>query len=132
MRAAKTVSNPDYEKYMIDDNQTLSVNYKNNLVLDNEEDKDGNHNHTAKLKVSETKLIKPKMHLLPHHYSCLPDLRKRAIISRKESLISLELDKGIYSLIERGMIQAGEDVTLLVQSGPRSAKLPNIRFTKGK
>ncbi len=66
------------------------------------------------------------------HYSCLPELRKRHTVSRKNSLITREIDKGVYSLVDRGIVQAGEDATSLVQLGSRSLKLPNLRFTKGK
>ena len=81
--------------------------------------------------MNEIKCIKSTIHSI-QHYSCLPELRKRHTVSRKNSLITREIDKGVYSLVDRGIVQAGEDATSLVQLGSRSLKLPNLRFTKGK
>jgi hypothetical protein len=68
---------------------------------------------------------------MEHHYTCLPELRTRPTLPRRNSLITNEVDQGVYSLVERGIVHAGEDVTSLVQLGSRAAKLPNLRFTKG-
>lgn len=90
--------------------------------------------HSSQALVSVPKAIKvfkKQMHSIEHHHSCLPELRKRAIIQRQDSLISEEIDKGVYSLVDRGFVRPDEDLTMLVQLGSRSSKLPNLRFTKG-
>ena len=74
---------------------------------------------------------KKKMNTFEHHYSRLPELRKRAMVERKDSIDLSELDMGIYSLVDRGLILPGDDVTKLVQVGSRLSKLPNLRFTQG-